>query len=300
MKKTKIAIVLISIICVIGATATYTSATIPAKGTGHGIGLVTAFENLYKDFMNKSTPVQLNTYYNGSVPEVPSSKWVGDMFAQAGAFDGIVINLQEGDTANATANYNVFSGLYKNISKEVPEWQGYFNIMAVDKLGKDIAKNNTPAAMQDIGIIGATCSKCHGDHQPQVWAKYYWRSFNTVNVSTPGGNITWGNDMEYLAGAYEGIAVNAAKGNQTAANNSFNQFVGLYTATKNACSNCHDTPRYYYVSDDVFSTINQMGQNITDGNLSNAIAIQQSLGIQCYRCHVLHMPAQDMKDKMSQ
>ncbi len=25
---------------------------------------------------------------------------------------------------------------------------------------------------------------------------------------------------------------------------------------------------------------------------------QQELAIQCYKCHVLHMPAQDMKDKM--
>ncbi len=268
------------------------------ESNGHGIGLVTAFENLYSEFMQKSLPGTLDKYYSGSTPETISGQWVGDMFAMAGALDGTVVNLQEGDMANATASYNAFSGMYNNISDRVPEWKGYFNITAVDNLGKDLAANNTPASFQDIGAIGATCSKCHEDHQPQVWAKYYWKNFDTVNVSTTHGNMTWGDSMEALAGTYAGIGINAAKGNQSAANDSFNQFRDLYTDVKVACSNCHDSPRYYYVSDDVFATIDQMGQNITDGNMKNAIAIQQSLGVQCYRCHVLHMPAQDMKVKM--
>ncbi|VVB88050.1 Uncharacterised protein [uncultured archaeon] len=268
------------------------------ESNGHGIGLVTAFENLYNEFMQKSLPGALDKYYSGSIPETISGQWVRDMFAMAGAFDGIVVNLQEGDMANASANYNEFAVLYNNISDRVPEWKGYFNTTAVDMLGKDLAANNTPASFQDIGAIGATCSKCHGDNQPQVWAKYYWRNFQTVNVSTTHGNMTWGDSMDALAGTYAGVGVNAAKGNQSAANDSFNQFRDLYTDVKVACSNCHDTPRFYYVSDDVFATIDQMGQNITDGNMNNAIALQQSLGVQCYRCHVLHMPAQDMKNKM--
>ncbi len=262
-----------------------------------GGGLI-AFENLYGFFMEQSLPESLDKYYVNSTPEVPGSEWLTEMGIQAGAFEGIAVNLQEGDMANATASYNVFANEYKNISKKVPEWRGYFNIAAVDKLGSDLNASNVSAAFQDMGTIGATCSRCHADHQPQVWAKYYWKDFDTVNVSTSNGNLSWTPAMFALAGAFDGMGTNLAEGKQSEANNSFTQFKALYTDVKDACNNCHDTPRYYYVSDDVFAQIDQLGQNITAGNLQNAQVIQQELAIQCYKCHVLHMPAQDMKDKM--
>jgi len=104
--------------------------------------------------------------------------------------------------------------------------------------------------------------------------------------------------MSALAEAFDGIGANAAKGNQTETNKSFKQFKALYKDVKIACKNCHDSPRHYYVSKDVFTKIKQMGQNITAGDLQTAQLNQQELGIQCYKCHVLHMPAQNMKDKM--
>jgi hypothetical protein len=260
--------------------------------------LIKQFERLYQSFIKLSLPESLDKFYIGSSPEVPSSEWVGEMFIQAGAFDGMVVNIQEGDMANATASYNVFANEYKNISMKVPEWNGYFDIATVDKLGRDLDTNDVPSTMIDIGKIALTCEKCMGERRSQVWAKYYWRDFDTVNVSTSGGNISWVDAMTALAGSYEGIAVDAAKGNQTAAVNNFNQFKTLYTDVKDACNNCHNTPRLYYVSDDVFARIDQMGDNITANNMQNVQAIQQGLGNECYRCHVLHMPAQDMRDKM--
>jgi cytochrome c553 len=265
----------------------------PEKGN-----LVVAFENLYQSFMKSSLPHSLDKFFKTQQPEVPGSEWLGEMFTLSGTFEGIATNLQEGDRVNATASYNAFANEYKNVSKKVPEWRGYFDIKTVDKLGKDLKSKNDTASFQDIGILGETCSRCHEDKQPQVWAKYNWRDFDTVNVSTDSGNLSWTPAMFALAGAFDGIGVNAAKGNQTATNNSFIQFKALYTDIKTACSNCHDTPRYYYVSDDVFAMINQTGDYITAGDLTNASINQQILGIQCYKCHVLHMPAQDMKAKM--
>jgi nitrate/TMAO reductase-like tetraheme cytochrome c subunit len=221
------------------------------------------------------------------------------MFIQAGAFDGMVVNLQENDIANATLSYNVFAYEYKKISRKVPEWRGYFDIAAVNRLGVDLNSSDVPNAVVEIGNVGLTCEKCMGERRAQVWAKYYWRDFDTVNVSTSNGNMLWVNAMDALAGSFEGIAANAEKGNQSQTNDSFNQFEGLYKDVKEACNNCHNTPRLYYVSDDVFAQINQMGANISANNLSAAIANQQGLGIQCYRCHVLHMPAEDMKSMMT-
>ena len=263
---------------------------------------VTAFENLYQSFMKSSLPHSLDKFFKTQQPEVPGNEWLGEMFTLSGTFEGIATNLQDGDRVNATLSYNAFAkeykNVYKNVSKKVPEWEGYFDIKTVDKLGKDLKSNNDDASFQDIGIIGNTCSRCHADRQPQVWAKYYWRDFNTVNVTTDTGNLSWTPAMFALAGAFDGIGVNAAKGNQTATNKSFIQFKALYTDIKTACSNCHDTPRYYYVSNDVFAMINQTGDFIQAGDLKNASINQQILGIQCYKCHVLHMPAQDMKAKM--
>jgi hypothetical protein len=41
------------------------------------------------------------------------------------------------------------------------------------------------------------------------------------------------------------------------------------------------------------------GANITANDMPSVMAEQQGLGIQCYRCHVLYMSAEDMKGKMS-
>jgi len=112
-----------------------------------GNGLIRIFENVYRFFMKLSLPDSLDKFYKNSTPEVPSSEWVGEMFIQAGAFDGMVANIQEGDMANATVQYKVFASEYKNISKKVPEWKGYFDIAAVNKLGKDLHANDVNASL---------------------------------------------------------------------------------------------------------------------------------------------------------
>jgi hypothetical protein len=303
MKKAICVLVLLTLLTGIGIASAEVNVPNAEQISQHAIqqgmsGIIQVFENFYRLFMRLSLPESLNKFFTTQIPEVPGNEWVGEMFTQAGAFEGIATNLQEGDMANATASYKVFANEYKKISMKVPEWRGYFDIATVDKLGDDLKANDVNASFQDIGTIGNTCSKCHGDHQPQVWAKYYWRNFDTVNVNTSQGNLSWTPAMFALAGAFDGIGVNAGEGKQNEASNSFNQFKTLYTDVKDACKNCHDTPRLYYVSDDVFVQIDQMGENITAGNLQNAQKIQQDIAIQCYKCHVLHMPAQDMKDKM--
>lgn len=257
--------------------------------------LIKRFESLYKSFMKLALPKSLDKFYNGSVPEVPSSEWVGEMFIMAGALDGMIANMQEGDMTNANKSYNVFAQEYKNASKKVPEWRGYFDTSAVNKLGKDLNAGNMNATSKDIEKVAGTCLKCMGERRAQVWAKFYWREFDTVNIS----GMPWLDGMLALGVDFGGIGANAAEGDQNATKKSFDQFKALYTDVKVACSNCHDTPRFYYVSDDVFAKIDQMGDNITSNNLQNVQTIQKELGIQCYRCHVLHMPAEDMKGKMS-
>lgn len=280
---------------IVTTTPTVT-ATPPFKEIAINDQLIKIFEDIYSYFMKLSLPKSLDNYYQNSKPETPSSEYVGDMFIMAGAFDGMIANIQEGDMANANKSYTVFAKEYKNISRKVQAWKGYFSIFAVKKLGTDMNMNaNDSVISKDIAKIGATCEKCMGERRAQVWAKYYWRDFDTVNIS----GIAWKDAMIMLAVNFGGIGANAAEGNQAATNNSFNKFKASYAQVKTACYNCHDTPRAYYVSDDVFARIDLMGTNINANNMTNVQAIQRELGIQCYRCHVLHMPAQDMKSKMN-
>ena len=125
--------------------------------------LIDKFESLYTSFMKLSLPKSLNKFYNNSTPEVPSSEWVGEMFIMADAFDGMIANMQEGDMINANISYNVLAKEYKNVSKKVPEWKGYFNIVTMNKLGRDLRANDMNATSKDIEKVAATCLKCMGE-----------------------------------------------------------------------------------------------------------------------------------------
>jgi hypothetical protein len=261
---------------------------------------VSVFNQIYRLFMRLSLPHSLNSLYNGSTPETPSGSYIPEMFALAGGITGITTNVQEGDMKNATIDFNQFKAQYQKGSNMVPEWKGYWNINLVNKLGKDLNDSNISAVFADVGGIGQQCSNCHENEMPQVWAKYYWKDFDSVNVSTPEGNLTWTDAMtKYLDGSFSGIGSDIMEGKQQNALNNSILFENMMQNFKQACNECHKTPRYYYVSDDVMTNITQMKTDIQNGDLSDAQAIQQQLGEEvCGRCHRLHMPAQDMKAKM--
>lgn len=266
----------------------------------HGMnGFIEIFERAYRLFMGLSLPPALDKLYKGSVPETPSSTYIAEMFKLADPLVGIGVNVQEGDMANARANFTEFKAQYKTLSKMVPQWKGYWDINPVNQLESDLNNNNVPAIFIDIGKIGQICSKCHGNEMPQVWAKYYWNDFDTVNVSTPEGNLTWTDAMtKYLDTGFSGIGLNIREGKQQDALNSSILFKTMMLNFKQACNDCHKTPRYYFVSDDDFSQIDEMQHDIETGNFSGAQNVQIQLGDACIRCHIIHVPAQAMKDKM--
>jgi cytochrome c556 len=262
-------------------------------------GFIDMFEQVYRLFMRLSLPQSLDNIYNESTPETPSGSYIPEMFKMAEPMIGITTDVQEGDMTNATVNFNQFKAQYIKVSKMVPKWEGYWDIKLVNKLGADLKKNNVPAVFQDVGAIGQGCSKCHANEMPQVWAKYYWKDFDTVNVSTPEGNLSWTDAMtKYLDGAYSGTGSNIREGKQQDALNSSMLFESMMLNFKQACNNCHKTPRYYFVSDDVMANVTQMKNDIQTGNLADAETIREQLGETCIKCHIIHMPAQDMKDKM--
>jgi hypothetical protein len=75
---------------------------------------------------------------------------------------------------------------------------------------------------------------------PLVWAKYYWKDFDTVKVSTPEGDMPFGPAMyKYLdIAGFAAMGSNIKEGKKDEANNSFKMFKFMLLNFKQACNEC--------------------------------------------------------------
>jgi len=260
-----------------------------------------AVDAIYRLLLKMTLPPSLDQYYIGSTPEVPGNEYLGEMFKLGGMMQGIAVNMQDGDFTNAKNSFNAFSAQYNSVSNMVPEWKKYYDKKLVTEIGKDIDDHDVPKTFADLGKLGENvCAKCHRNSKPQVWVKYYWRDFRTVNISTPEGNMPWPEaKTKYVVSTFDGATIELAEGHRDEANQSVELFKLMYTINvKNACSSCHTTPRYYFVSDDVIALVNQYEEKIKAGDLAGAQNLQGQIGEQCMRCHITHEGQQRMKEMM--
>ncbi len=238
-------------------------------------------------------PPSLDQYYKTQPPEYLIKK-----FGLGESLMGVIMNSQQGDLVNAKKSFIAFSKEYKDIADMVPEWRNYYDQKPVENLGTALDSGNVSAILGAAGGVAENCGRCHTENMPAVWNHYNWKNFNNVMISTPEGQLPWpAAKMKYLVIGYDGIGVNIEKKDQTGAQQSFNLFRSMFNNMTTACSSCHATERRYYVSQDIQAMISDMGANIASGNLSRAEEIRQTIGMEsCYRCHVLHMPAQFAKE----
>jgi len=209
---------------------------------------------------------------------------------------GIPVNLEQGDYMNASKSFNEFSGCYEYSSKMVPEWQRYYNQKAVNELGRALADGDQVAIEMSMGVVGETCSDCHLETMTPVYYKYYWGDFRDVMIETPDEPIPWKDaKMYYLLMGFDGIGVNIKEGDQDGAQQSFELFYSMFDNMTDACLECHDSMPRYYVSEDIQMMINDMGTNISAGNLEEANGLRYGIGDSCHRCHIVHMPPQYAK-----
>jgi len=258
---------------------------------------VKAIEKIYQMFLKMTLPSSLDTVYEGSTP---GNAYLGEMFMLGGMMQGIAVNMQEGNVTNAKNKFNAFSVQYNKVSKMVPEWKKYFDKKLVTEIGTDIDNNDVSKTLADLGKLGENvCAKCHRNNKPQVWAKYYWKDFRTVNVSTPYGNMSWpAAKAIFVASSFDGATINLADGRRDAANESAERFTSMFSNVTNACDSCHTTERKYFVSADVVALVNQYEIEIQAGNLTGALELQGQIGEQCMRCHITHEGQQRMKEMM--
>lgn len=225
------------------------------------------------------------------------------MFELGGAMMGIVANFRQNDTNNTKTSFDLFSKLYEEDSNLVSEWKSYYNIDAVNKLGNAIDSGSPGEIFTALDEIGKTCGNCHRIEKPAVWAKYHWKDFRKITMST--GNPQEPelpfilSKMKYMAPAFDGTMVNLKENQKKDASDSWNQFNTIFSDLEKTCLQCHTEPPRYFVSQDIKSLISKAGQQIVTGDLASADKTMQQIGVEsCYKCHIIHEPAQRIKEAL--
>ncbi len=225
------------------------------------------------------------------------------MFDLGDSMMGVLVDVQQDDMTNAKISYQIFKNEYKNSSKMVPEWRGYYDPEAVDKVGKALETGDKNKVLASIDAVFQTCSKCHIATKTKVFAKYNWKDLKdvkmkTVNPEQPEAPWTEAK-AKYLVTGFDGTIANAKENQQEATNKSFQQFKTMFLYMKDACKSCHDTERKYYVSDDVMALVDKAEGEISSGDLNNASNTMQQIGGACFDCHQTHEPLQRLKELVS-
>ncbi len=244
----------------------------------------------------KQLPKSLEQWYP---PLKPDPEYLFRMWTLGGSMMAIITNTLQGDTANASISFDQFSKSYKESSDMVPEWRGYYDMKALDKLRVAVKSEKPGEIMQAIPEIGNTCSNCHKDQKPYVWATFNMKDFRIVQINTPEGPMPFpAGKMKYLVVGFDGTIVNAGEGQKDSTKDSFGLFRMMFNNMKEACNECHkETPRYF-VSNDVTDKINDTQSQIEAGDFETVITNMQQIGDGCYKCHVIHESIQRIKEQM--
>lgn len=250
------------------------------------------------DINGNQLPNSLAQWYP---PMKPGPEYLSKMFILGNSMIGIIANTLQGDAMNASKSFELFSKNYKQSSELVPEWGKYYDMKALDKLGEAVKSGNPDSIMQAIPEIGNTCTNCHKDQKPYVWAEFYMKDFRKIQINTPEGPMPFpAGKMKYLVVGFDGTMVNAAEGQKESTNASFELFKMMFNNMKDACYQCHTENPKYFVSTDVENKINDTESQIATGSFGTVITNMQQIGQGCYKCHVIHESIQRIREQMDE
>jgi len=244
-------------------------------------------------------PASLDQYFP---PAAPAPVWLLEMFALAGPFEGIGIDLAQGDIEGAMANYNAFKAQYTKMSEMGPEWKDKFPSEPVDALGEALASGDPGKVGPAMGAVGGVCGACHSLNQVKAFQKYHWGDFDAIEIKDPvsGENLGWRDYMFALAGSFGGITNDLAQGQNDNAVANFEAFDARFDALGSSCFSCHSSERTYFVDATVQGMIDQLGEAVSAPNPDMAAIGGLAGGIgneSCFKCHLVHIPAQNTKHK---
>ena len=250
-------------------------------------------------------PASLDKFFP---PIAPVPVFLFEMFALAGPFEGIMIDLQQGDIAGVQTNYEAFKAQYEKLAGFVPEWKDRFPNDPVDNLGEALKSSDPQKIGQAMGQVGQTCGSCHLLFQAKAFQQYHWGDFHAIKITDPLSkeSLEFDDFMIRLAGSFGGIGNDLAQGQLDNARNNFSAFSTQFeTFSSKACVECHkdpagnEIPRKYFVDENITQLIAQLGQAL-EAETPDAAAIQQLSGAigneSCMKCHLVHVPAAKTKE----
>jgi hypothetical protein len=242
-------------------------------------------------------------------PKAPGPVFLFEKFALSGAFEGIIVDLQQNDTSGIQSNYEFFKSQYQKMSEMVPEWKERFTMEPVESLGEALTGGDPAKVGPALEEVGKVCGSCHLLFQTKAHQKYHWKDFEEIELTDPLSNetIDLHDFMERMTLAFNGIGNDLRQGQLENARKDFQAFNSRFKAlAKNGCKECHqdpagkEIPRKYYVDASVQGMIDQLGQVLSESS-PDAQAIEQlSGGIgneSCMKCHLVHFPAAHTKER---
>jgi len=229
-------------------------------------------------------------------PQTEQPVFLFKMLGMATPFTGIIVDLFENDLENAQANYEKFKVNYMELSKLVPEWEKYYPLEPVNKLGKALATGDPAQVMPAFEQMGRVCSNCHNINMPKVQHKYHWGDFQGIMIEDPLTNqeVGFQQFMQYLDASFTGIGVNVEQGQLDNARQQLQGFRARYEVMEETCMNCHNTERLYYVDETVDNMIEKLEEalNASPVDPTKVGMISQGIGMEnCFKCHLVHVPA---------
>lgn len=240
-------------------------------------------------------PASFDKYY-----KTQPSEYLLKMYELSSSMENVIIDLQDGNVSRAKDSFEIFSKNYRNSSKMVNDWTGYYDNSEIDDLGKAIKSGNISESFEMMDLVREACTDCHREIRYVVWATYNWKDFEDIKMNTTDKNKPMKSwiiaKTKYLSPGYEGIGIGIKNGNNEQAIKSFKIFKEMFINMKDACTSCHLSEPKYYVSGDVISMMENMEKQLTSGNLNKAEKIRLDIGVECRKCHIIHEPLQRIKE----
>jgi hypothetical protein len=245
-------------------------------------------------------PASLDNFFP---PKAEQPIYLFRMLGMNKPFTGIMVDLFENDIENVSANFENFKTQYIEVSKLVPEWEGYFPLEPVDELGRALKTGDQGRVMAAVQQVGNVCSDCHSANMPKAQQKYYWGDFQGIRVADPLTKQEVNNQqfMRFIDASFTGIEVDVEQGQIDNAQRQFQGFRARFQAMEETCMNCHDTERHYYVDESVKAMIDKLGQTLSASPVDpeQVGKLHQGIGMEsCFKCHLVHIPAAVAQLKM--
>jgi cytochrome c556 len=252
-----------------------------------------AGENQKAETINKSVPASLDAYYP---PQSPAPAYLLAMMNMERPFSAMVNDIFENDLANAKADFQAFKKSYIDISGMVPEWKQDFPLQPVEELGVALETGDPKKIMPAVEKAGKNCHPCHVTYMAPVQQKYAWDQFRGISVTDPlsGQEVNYADLMQMLNTNFAGLGADVMQGQRQKAQTQLEGFNARFQAMADACMDCHDSERKYYVDESVKSVIAnlQLELNKPEINAEAVGGLMDTIGKEsCGKCHLVHIPA---------